>query len=45
MNRRGMFWRKRAVLMVLLECDLQKAEALLAENNGFIAKALANAER
>ena len=36
---------KPAILMVLLECDLQKAEALLAENNGFIAKALAKAER
>lgn len=36
---------KPAILMVLLECDLQKAEALLAENNGFIAKALANADR
>lgn len=36
---------KPAILMVLLECDLNKAKALLRENNGFIAKALANSDR
>lgn len=36
---------KPAILMILLDCDFEKAQKLLDENNGFIAKALAKANR
>ena len=36
---------KPAILMILLDCDYEKAQSLLAESKGFIAKALVKATR
>ena len=36
---------KPAILMILLDCDYEKAQSLLAESKGFIAKALIKATR